>query len=241
MAGHSKWANIKHRKGRQDALRGKKNTKLIREVTVAVREGGADPKSNSRLRLAIAKAYAENVTKDSINRAIDKGLGQNDSSTYTEVMYEGYGPAGVAMLVLCLSDNKNRTVAEVRHAFNKYGGNLGTDGSVSYLFDRRGLLVCDGVGDFDAFMNDMLAVAVDDIDMPESEVAVVDMAPGLLSEALAVCEAQQYHVLQSDIVWQAQVELELNAQQREKLQTLVDVLEDLDDVQSVFTNVKDCG
>jgi YebC/PmpR family DNA-binding regulatory protein len=141
VAGHSKWANIKHRKGRQDALRGKMNTKLIREITVATKEAGGDPNSNPRLRLAIDKASRANVTKDSIKKAIDKGLGNVDGADYQEIRYEGYGPQGVAMLVLCLTDNKNRTVAEVRHAFSKHGGNLGTDGSVGYLFKRQGIVV----------------------------------------------------------------------------------------------------
>ena len=131
MAGHSKWANIRHRKGRQDALRGKANTKLIREITVATKEAGPDPSSNPRLRLAIEKANRANVTKDSIKKAIDKGAGNTSGEDYFEVVYEGYAPAGIAMMVSCLTDNKNRTVSEVRHAFSKHGGKLGTDGSVS--------------------------------------------------------------------------------------------------------------
>ena len=140
MAGHSKWANIKHRKARQDAKKGKVYTKLIREITVAAKSGGPLPEDNPRLRLALDKANAENMPKDTINRAIQRGAGNDDNANLEEVVYEGYGPSGVAILVETMTDNRNRTVAEVRHAFSKFGGNLGTDGSVSYLFNKIGII-----------------------------------------------------------------------------------------------------
>ena len=140
MAGHSKWANIRHRKSRQDAKRGKIFTRLIREITVAARMGGGDPGANPRLRAAINDALSNNMTKDTINRAVTKGAGGGEGDTYDEIRYEGYGPGGIAVMVDCMTDNRNRTVAEVRHAFSKFGGNLGADGSVSYLFNEVGLI-----------------------------------------------------------------------------------------------------
>lgn len=238
MAGHSKWANIKHRKGRQDALRGKQNTKLIREITVAVREAGEDPKSNPRLRLAMEKAGRGNVTKDSIKRAIDKGAGRIDAEQYQEVMYEGYGPQGVAILVSCLSDNKNRTVAEVRHAFTKYGGNLGTTGSVSYMFVRKAMLMCDGVVDEDVFMNAVLDYDVEDISFLGDGVACVEMSPGVLASVVDFCQAEGLNIVDSDVIWQADIPAEVDDENSEKLERLVTVLEDLDDVQAVYSSAQ---
>ena len=238
MAGHSKWANIKHRKGRQDALRGKKNTKLIREITVASREGGADPKSNPRLRLAIAKAYTENVTKDSIQRAIDKGIGHTDGGSFLEVIYEGYGPNGVAILVSCLTDNRNRTVAEVRHAFTKHGGNLGTDGSVAYLFERVGYLRCRAQGGLDVCLEALMDLAIDDIDEDVEGDIVVKMSPSILADVLGVCEARGYTILQSDVIWLAKADVAISDSTEEALGTLVQALDALDDVQAVFHNAE---
>ncbi|MBT7408636.1 MAG: YebC/PmpR family DNA-binding transcriptional regulator, partial [Methylococcales bacterium] len=163
MAGHSKWANIQHRKKAQDAKRGKLFTKLIREITVAARMGGGDSDSNPRLRTAIDKALGGNMTKDTIERAVKKGAGAMDGANYEEIRYEGYGPAGIAMIVDCLTDNKNRTVAEVRHAFSKSGGNLGTDGSVSYMFSKLGIISFDKDVDEDGLMEAALEAGAEDI------------------------------------------------------------------------------
>ncbi len=237
MAGHSKWANIKHRKGRQDALRGKMNTKLIREITVATREAGGDPSANPRLRLAMDKANRANVTKDSIKRAIDKGMGNLGTDDYQSVMYEGYGPQGVAMLVECLTDNKNRTVAEVRHAFNKYGGNLGTDGSVSYLFSRRGIVVVSGQEEDEALLTLALEHGIDDVSAGvDPDTVVLDMAPNLLSDVVDLVSSKGYSIVQADHMWVAETKLPLDEVGYEKCETLHDVLIELDDVQSVFTN-----
>ncbi len=236
MAGHSKWANIKHRKGRQDALRGKQNTKLVREITVAVRESGDDPKSNPRLRLAMEKANRANVTKDSIKRAIDKGAGRIDAEQYQEIMYEGYGAQGVAVLVSCLSDNKNRTVAEVRHAFTKYGGNLGTTGSVAYMFSRRAVLMCETVKDEEAFMLQALEYDVEDVSFLEGGVACIEMQPAALESLTHFCTEQGLHILESDVLWQAENLVDVEAESAEKLEKLIMALEELDDVQAVYTS-----
>jgi YebC/PmpR family DNA-binding regulatory protein len=238
MAGHSKWANIKHRKGRQDALRGKMNTKLIREITVAVKEAGGDPSANPRLRLAMDKANRANVTKDSIKRAIDKGLGNTAGADYQEIRYEGYGPQGVAILVSCLTDNKNRTVAEVRHAFSKYGGNLGTDGSVGYLFARRGVVVLASASvDDETLVMRALECGVDDIDVGEEEGSVaLEMDPKLLSDVVDQLKVWGYEILQADHSWIAETKQELSEDAYEKYDALYTALLELDDVQSVFTN-----
>lgn len=237
MAGHSKWANIKHRKGRQDALRGKANTKLIREITVAVKEAGQDPGSNPRLRLAIEKANRANVTKDSIKRAIDKGAGNIEGADYQEVMYEGYAPGGVAMMVSCLTDNKNRTVAEVRHAFSKHNGNLGTDGSVSYLFARKGLIVCENVADLDVLMDLIIDYDVDDVAMIGENVAQVVTSSVDLEAVSKIVDDNGYKILQADISWIADTLLAVGDEDKEKLENLQNTLEDLDDCQDVYMNV----
>ncbi len=242
MAGHSKWANIKHRKGRQDALRGKMNTKLIREITVATKEAGGDPSSNPRLRLAIDKASRANVTKDSIKKAIDKGMGNVDGADYQEVRYEGYGPQGVAILVLCLTDNKNRTVAEVRHAFNKYGGNLGTDGSVGYLFVRKGVVVIDSVKLDDDLIERALDLGVDDVSEGDEENTVqLVMSSNLLSEVVDRLKSFDYEITQADHLWIAETHQNLDQDAYEKFETLYDALLELDDVQSVFANATPSG
>jgi YebC/PmpR family DNA-binding regulatory protein len=163
MAGHSKWANIQHRKGAQDKKRGKLFTKLIREITVAAKMGGGDPDSNPRLRLAIDKAKAQSMPKDNIERAVKRGAGELDGSDYQEIRYEGYGPSGTAVMVDCLTDNRNRTVAEVRHAFSKFGGNLGADGSVNYLFNHVGQLLYPEDADEDAIMEAAIEAGAEDV------------------------------------------------------------------------------
>ncbi len=237
MAGHSKWANIKHRKGRQDALRGKMNTKLIREITVATKEAGGDPDANPRLRLAIDKASRSNVTKDSIKRAIDKGLGNIDGADYQSVRYEGYGPQGVAVLVFCLTDNKNRTVAEVRHAFNKYGGNLGTDGSVGYLFNRQAKVVITGSIDDDELMLRALDCGANDVSSGDVDGRVMlTCDSNQLSEIVDSMQGYGYSILHADQHWVADTMQTLDEVGAEKMMVLYDALIELDDVQSVFTN-----
>ena len=239
MAGHSKWANIKHRKGRQDALRGKMNTKYIREITVATKEAGADPNANPRLRLAIDKANRANVTKDSIKRAIDKGMGKLAGVDYQEVCYEGYGPNGIAMLVNCLTDNKNRTVAEIRHAFNKYGGNLGTDGSVRYLFVRKGVVVISGSVEDDALLLWAIDSGIDNVSEGiHLGTVALEMAPNQLAAVVDRLKTSGYTVVQADYLWIAEAKQILDEATYEKYEVLYDVLLDLDDVQAVFSNAK---
>ncbi len=234
MAGHSKWANIKHRKAAQDAKRGKIFTKLIREITVAARAGGAEADSNPRLRTAIDKSLGSNMTRDTIDRAIARGVGDLDGQVIEEVLYEGYAPNGVAVLVECATDNRNRTVAEVRHAFTKAGGNLGTDGSVAYLFTKQGSIVFSDV-DEEAIMDAALEAGAEDIET-EDGMAEVITAYGDYFSVLENLKAAGYQPEMDEIVQRASLEIELDDEQAERIQSLIDVLEDLDDVQSVFTN-----
>lgn len=236
MAGHSKWANIRHRKGRQDVLRGKLNTKLIREITVAAKEGGADASANPRLRLALEKANKANVTKDSIKRAIDKGTGVLVGEAFQEVVYEGYGPFGVAIMVFCLTDNKNRTVAEVRHTFSKYGGNLGTSGSVDYLFARKGAIQCRNVRDEDALMTVAIEAGCEDVQEIEPGVFGIHTPPEVFNTVLSALQKASYDVDSAELSWIAHNDILLDAEQAEKLLALQDALEDLDDCQAVFAN-----
>lgn len=238
MAGHSKWANIKHRKAAQDAKRGKIFTKLIRELTVAAKAGGAEVADNPRLRTAVDKALANNMTRDTIDRAIARGAGTAEADNMEEIVYEGYGPGGVAVLVECLSDNRNRTVGEVRHAFTKNDGNLGTSGSVAYLFNKRGCLVFAAGTDEEAVLEVALEAGAEDVVTeadgsievftdPASFLAVKDALTG------AGLEPQQASVGLLPDVYAEVTELEL----AEKIIKLVDMLEDLDDVQEVYSNV----
>ncbi len=236
MAGHSKWANIQHRKGAQDKKRGKLFTKLIREITVAARVGGGDPSANPRLRLAVDKALTGNMSKDTIDRAIKRGSGELDSDNYEEIRYEGYGPGGVAIMVDCLSDNRNRTVGEVRHAFTKYGGNLGTDGSVAYLFTKTGVVSFPAGSDENRVMEVAIDAGADDvvtnddgsIDVlaaPENFHAVKD---GLAAAGLAVDQAE--------VTMRPSTNVTLELEDAQSMVKLLDVLEDLDDVQQVYSN-----
>ncbi|MDH5446622.1 MAG: YebC/PmpR family DNA-binding transcriptional regulator [Gammaproteobacteria bacterium] len=236
MAGHSKWANIRHRKAAQDAKRGKIFTKLIREITVSARAGGGDPDSNPRLRDAITKALAANMTKDTVERAIKRGAGEAGGDNYDEVRYEGYGPAGVAVMVDCLTDNRNRTVADVRHAFTKSGGNLGTDGSVAYLFSKLGILSYPAGSDEDQLMEVALDAGAED---------VVSNADGSID---IMTSSDDYHAVvtameqaglkpeRAELTMQASTEVNLELDDAEKVMRLVDMLDDLDDVQQVYTN-----
>ena len=234
MAGHSKWANIKHRKAAQDAKRGKIFTKLIREITVAARVGGGDPDSNPRLRSALDKALGANMTKDTIERAVQRGTGEGDGAAIEEVTYEGYGSNGVAVLVECATDNRNRTVAEVRHAFTKAGGNLGTDGSVAYLFNKQGSIVFSDV-DEEVIMDVALEAGAEDIETEEGMTEVITPFESYFSVLQALKDAG-FEPEMDEIVQRASTEVDLDEEASEKIMRMVDALEDLDDVQNVFTN-----
>ena len=235
MAGHSKWANIKHRKAAQDAKRGKIFTKLIREITTSARLGDADPANNPRLRAAVAAALTGNMTRDTINRAIQRGAGGGDGEQLETIVYEGYGPAGSAVMVECLTDNRNRTVAEVRHAFSKCGGNLGTDGSVAYLFSKKGLLTFVGV-DEDALMDAALEAGADDVVTEEDGSIEVYTTPNDFGTVLDGLEAVGFKAESAEVTMIPSTEAELDAETAPKLMRLIDMLEDLDDVQEVYHN-----
>lgn len=235
MAGHSKWANIKHRKAAQDAKRGKIFTKLIREITTSARLGDADPANNPRLRAAVTAALTNNMTRDTINRAIQRGAGGGDGEQLETIVYEGYGPAGSAVMVECLTDNRNRTVAEVRHAFSKCGGNLGTDGSVAYLFSKKGLLIFVGV-DEDALMDAALEAGADDVVTEEDGTIEVYTTPNDFGTVLDGLEAAGFKAQSAEVTMIPSTEAELDAETAPKLMRLIDMLEDLDDVQEVYHN-----
>jgi len=235
MAGHSKWANIKHRKAAQDAKRGKIFTKLIREITTSARIGDPDPANNPRLRAAVAAALTSNMTRDTINRAIARGAGGGDGEQLETIVYEGYGPAGSAVMVECLTDNRNRTVAEVRHAFSKSGGNLGTDGSVAYLFSKKGLLTFVGV-DEDALMDAALEAGADDVVTEEDGSIEVYTTPNDFGTVLDALEAAGFKAQNAEVTMIPSTEAELDAETAPKLMRLIDMLEDLDDVQEVYHN-----
>ncbi len=235
MAGHSKWANIKHRKAAQDAKRGKIFTKLIREITTSARLGDADPAANPRLRAAVAAALTNNMTRDTINRAIQRGAGGGDGEQLETIVYEGYGPAGSAVMVECLTDNRNRTVAEVRHAFSKCGGNLGTDGSVAYLFTKKGVLTFVGA-DEDALMDAALEAGADDVVTEEDGTIEVYTTPNDFGTVLDGLEAAGFKPESAEVTMIPSTEAELDAETAPKLMRLIDMLEDLDDVQEVYHN-----
>ncbi|MFP5413944.1 MAG: YebC/PmpR family DNA-binding transcriptional regulator [Gammaproteobacteria bacterium] len=236
MAGHSKWANIKHRKAAQDAQRGKLFTKLIRELVTAARTGGGTPEDNPRLRTAIDKALSVNMKRDTIDKAIQRGAGAGDAENYDEVTYEGYGAGGVALLVECLTDNRNRTVADVRHAFSKRGGNLGTDGSVAYLFNRRGQLTYPPGCDEDRIIELALEAGAEDV--VSNEDGSVDVLSGWQDFA-AVKAAMTAAGLTPEHAEVAMIPLTTVAPDADSavaVIALIDQLEDLDDVQNVYTN-----
>lgn len=235
MAGHSKWANIKFRKGVQDAKRGKIFTKLIREISVSARMGGADESSNSRLRDAISKALKANMKRDTIDNAIKRGVGGLDGANMTEMRYEGYGPGGVAILVDCLSDNKNRTVSEVRHAFTKHGGNLGTDGSVSYLFTKHGQIILAPTPNAETAMDIAIEAGALDVDYDEGQVVIITSEQDYHA-LLSALTAANYEIEHAEVTMNAQIKLSLDNDTAESLEKLIDALEDLDDVQSVYSN-----
>ena len=236
MAGHSKWANIKHKKAAVDKKRGKIWTKLIREVTVAAREGGGDVGSNPRLRLAMDKAFAANMPKDTVERAIKRGAGGEDTGSYDEIRYEGYGPGGTAVMVDCMTDNRNRTASEVRHAFTKHGGNLGTDGSVAYLFTKQGIIGFAPGVDEEAVMDAALEAGAEDVVSNDDGSVDVVTTPDEFEAVKDAITAAGLAPDNAEVTYNASTSAALEGDDAEKLLRLVDALEDLDDVQEVFTN-----
>ncbi|TNC79420.1 MAG: YebC/PmpR family DNA-binding transcriptional regulator [Oleiphilus sp.] len=236
MAGHSKWANIKHRKAAQDAKRGKVFTKIIRELVVAAKEGGGNIEDNPRLRAVVDKALGANMKRDTIDKAIQRGAGGGEGDNYDELTYEGYGPGGVAILVEVMTDNRNRTVAEVRHAFSKAGGNLGTDGSVAYLFEKKGNLLFPEETDEEELMEVALEAGAEDIvAQDDGSTEVLTPPEDFMAVKDAVKEAG-LEIEQSEITMLPSTTVELDLDGAEKVLRLVDALEDLDDVQNVYTN-----
>lgn len=237
MAGHSKWANIKHRKGAQDAKRGKIFTKLIREITVAAKgSGGGDPANNPSLRSAIDKALGANMKRDTIDNTIKKATGAMDGVNYEEVRYEGYGPGGTAVMVNCLTDNRNRTVADVRHAFSKHGGNLGTDGSVAYLFRKVGIISFPNTYGEDAVIEAAMEAGADDVVTNEDGSIDVFTTPEAYLNVKEAMVAAGLNPENAEVTMFADTKTELDAESAEKMLKLIDRLEDLDDVQDVYTN-----
>jgi YebC/PmpR family DNA-binding regulatory protein len=236
MSGHSKWANIQHRKGRQDAKRGKAFTKLIKEVTVAAKMGGGDLNANPRLRLAVEKAKAESMPKDNIENAIKRGTGQLEGVVYEEVRYEGYGIGGAAVMVDCLTDNKTRTVADVRHAFSKYGGNMGTDGCVAFQFKHCGTLLFAPGTNEDAVMEAALEAGADDVVTNDDGSIEVITGPWEFSNIKEALEKVGFKSEFGEVTMKALNETELSGEDSERMQKLLDVLDSLDDVQEVYTS-----
>jgi YebC/PmpR family DNA-binding regulatory protein len=237
MAGHSKWANIKFRKGVQDAKRGKIFTKLIREITVAARMGGGDESTNPRLRDAVKKALNANMKRDTIDNAVKRGVGGLDGEAMVAMRYEGYGPGGIAVLVDCLSDNKNRTVSEVRHAFTKHGGNLGTDGSVSYLFANQGEILMAAGQSEDQVMEIAIEAGASDVTVDEGQIEVITPVEAYHTVLNALTEAG-LEIEQSHLTMRAQTMVSIDDESAQSLIKLIDMLEDLDDVQEVYSNAQ---
>ncbi|MGY8813422.1 MAG: YebC/PmpR family DNA-binding transcriptional regulator [Gammaproteobacteria bacterium] len=238
MAGHSKWANIQHRKGKQDAKRGKLFTKLIREITVAAKLGGGDPDANPRLRSAIDTALSGNMTRDTIERAVKRGAGDLDATNIEEIRYEGYGPGGTAVIVDCMTDNKNRTVAEVRHAFSKYGGNLGTDGSVAYLFQKCGLISLPSGAEEDTIMTIAIDAGAEDIISNDDGSFDIITDPEDFIPVKSVIIAAKLVPESAAITMRANTSSELDLDKAKSMIGLIDMLEDLDDVQNVYSNAE---
>ena len=238
MSGHSKWANIQHRKGAQDKKRAKIFTKLIREITVAARIGGGDLTANPRLRLAIDKAKSQSMPKDNIDRAIKKGLGNTEGEDYQEIRYEGYGPGGAAIIVDCMTDNKNRTVAAVRHAFSKYGGNLGSDGSVEYIFDQIGLLTYENISNEENFFDIAVELDVEDINTDDDKYIEIITSPLNLEKVSNILQKKGFQPKNSEITIHAKNTTLLNLNQANSMIKLLEMLDDIDDVKNVFSNAE---
>ena len=236
MAGHSKWANIKHKKAAADAKRGKVWTRLIKEIQVGARMGGGDIDTNPRLRLAVEKAYDANMPKDNVNRAIQRGVGGVDGASYEEIRYEGYGIGGAAVIVDTMTDNRTRTVADVRHAFSKNGGNMGTDGSVSFMFDHVGqFLFAPGTPE-DKLMEAALEAGADDVVTNEDGSVEVLCPPNDFPKVKGALEAAGFKAELAEVTMKPQTEVEFTGDDAVKMQKLLDALENLDDVQEVYTN-----
>ena len=238
MAGHSKWANIKHRKAAQDAKRGKLWTKIIREITVAARLGGGEPDDNPRLRAAVDKALGANMPKDTIERAIARGAGGGEEGNVEELVYEGYGPGGVAVLVEVMTDNRNRTVAEIRHAFSKYGGNLGTDGSVAYLFNKQGMINFAPGVDEEKVMEVALEAGAEDMDTEEDGALAVYTPWESLGGVVDALRAAGLEPDNAEVAMLPSTYSPCDADASQTVMKLIDVLEDLDDVQNVYSNAE---
>ncbi len=237
MSGHSKWSTIKRKKGAQDAARSKTFSRIAKEIIIAARESGGDPSTNAKLRTAITKAKSENMPNDNIERAIKRGMGETEGATYEEVVYEGYAKGGVAIMVECLTDNKNRTTPEIRHVFSKYGGSLGELGSVAYLFSRKGIIVYDATElSEELFFEYALESGAEDVKI-ENNVHEVITAPELFSHVVQKLEEKQCTPLQADIIRIPTNYVELDVQTSEKILTLIEKIEDLDDVQAVSHNL----
>jgi len=236
MAGHSKWANIQHRKGAQDAKRGKLFTKFIREITVAAKEGGSDPDNNPRLRAAIDKALSGNMTRDVIERATKRGAGELEGVTYEEIRYEGYGPSGIAIMMDCMTDNRNRTVAAVRNVFTKRGGNMGTDGSVAYLFNKKGIISYPEGTDEDTIMEAALDAGAEDIVTNDDGTVDVFTTPEDYAAVKDALDQSGLEATSSEVTMHPETRVALDAQDAGKALAMIDAFEDLDDVQDVYTN-----
>jgi YebC/PmpR family DNA-binding regulatory protein len=236
MAGHSKWANIQHRKGAQDKKRGKLFTKLIREVTIAARVGGGDLSANPRLRLAVDKAKSQSMPKDNIERAIKRGSGDLDGDDYVEIRYEGYGPGGTAVMVDCMTDNKNRTVAEVRHAFAKFGGNLGADGSVNYLFNHVGQITFPAGSDEDAIMEAAIDAGAEDVLVDEDMSIEVLTDPAEFESVRDTMREAGFNPENDELTMRATTSAPLDLKAAGSMIKMLEMLEDLDDVQTVYSN-----
>ena len=236
MAGHSKWANIKHRKARQDASRGKVWTKVIREITVAAKDG-PDPNDNPRLRLALEKANSANMPKDTIKRAIEKGSGTGDTGDLEEIIFEGYGPGGVAILVETMTDKRNRTVSDVRHAFSKFGGNLGTDGSVAYLFKKLGIIQINKNYSEEELMENVIESGAIDF-TEEEDFFEVTTDPNQFSRIIDYFKQNKIEYLNAELSLRADTLVNLNQDMSEKVLNIMEFMDDLDDVQEVYTNAE---
>ena len=238
MAGHSKWANIKHRKGRQDAKRGKIFSVLIRELTVAAKLGGGVPDDNPRLRSAVDKAFAANMTKDTIERAIQRGAGGLEGENLEEVSFEGYGPGGIAIIVESMTDNNNRTVAEVRHAFTKSGGNLGTNGSVSYLFEKKGIITVSSNQDADNIMEISIEAGAEDIELNQDETVTISSSPEDFENIKSSLSENEIQIDDSEISLIPETTIQADLETSLKVYKLLEMLEDLDDTQNVTSNIQ---
>ena len=236
MAGHSKWANIQHRKKRQDAKRGKLFTRLIREITVAARESGGDQDSNPRLRLALDKAFSSNMNKDTIEKAINRGIGKIEGAIYEEITYEGYSSNGVAVLVETVTDNRNRTVAEIRHVFTKFGGNLGSSGSVSYLFKKIGVITFEGIENKDELIDLAIETDIDDYEDDEKDMIFFTSSENFL-KSIDVFKKNNYVPSSMEVEMQADTKIKLTDDDNDSFVKFLDALEELDDVQNVYSNI----